>query len=111
MTGSVEVTGSVQFGYDNLTTVGAWSSGDILNTPRQQLSGAGTQAAALAFGGVTNIASTARTGATEEYSSEAWGNHGPMATPRRQMGGTGTQTAALAFGGAGASLTSATEQY
>jgi hypothetical protein len=39
-----------------------------LNTTRTQFIGAGTQTAALAFGGYT----TAVTGATEEYDGTSW---------------------------------------
>jgi hypothetical protein len=39
-----------------------------LNTARDALAGAGTQTAALAFGGFT----TANTGATEEYDGTSW---------------------------------------
>jgi hypothetical protein len=34
-----------------VTTAGAWATGNNLNTARQELAGAGTQTAGLAFGG------------------------------------------------------------
>jgi hypothetical protein len=40
-----------------------------MNTAREALAGAGTQTAALAFGGYTG---TAYTGATEEYDGTNW---------------------------------------
>jgi hypothetical protein len=60
------------------------------------LAGAGTQTAALAFGGYTPPATTA---ATEEYNGSTWTSVNSMNTARRYVGGAGTQTAALAFGG------------
>jgi hypothetical protein len=44
----------------------SWTSSNPLNTARALLAGAGTQTAALAFGGYD----TADTGATEEYDGE-----------------------------------------
>jgi hypothetical protein len=41
-----------------------------LNTARSELAGAGTQTAALAFGGAT--AGPSSTGATEEYDGTSW---------------------------------------
>jgi hypothetical protein len=41
-----------------------------LNTARDTLAGAGTQTAALAFGGFTSI--LLQTGATEEYDGSTW---------------------------------------
>ncbi len=55
----------------------------------------------LAAGG--QLASTANTGATEEWSSEiaqgAWSTGGNVNTARRDLGGAGTQTAGLIMGG------------
>ena len=76
-----------------------------MSTPRQQFAGAGTQTAALAFGGRT----PATTNATEEYNGSAWSPGGNLATPRYNLAGVGTQTAGLAFGGSGGG--SATEEY
>jgi hypothetical protein len=59
------------------------------------LGGAGTQTAALAFGGQLHLF----TGATEEYDGTTWTAGGSLNTARNDLGGAGTQTAALAFGG------------
>jgi hypothetical protein len=75
------------------------------------LAGAGTQTAALGFGG---LADTAETGATEEYDGSTWtSNPTGLNTARRLLGGAGTQTAALAFGGdlGPPGATAATEEY
>jgi hypothetical protein len=72
------------------------------------LAGAGTQTAALAFGGNTGPPNT---GATEEYDGSTWTTSpGSLNTARRYLAGCGTQTAALAFGGYTA-ITGATEEY
>jgi hypothetical protein len=109
-----------------------------LSTARGFLAGAGTQTAALAFGGVTTVV----TAATEEYNdygepntfenvgqvwyngttkalkftdetfSSAWATGNNLNTARQQLAGAGTQTAALAFGGELApGYTGATEEY
>ena len=74
-------------------------------TPRNQLAGSGTQAAALAFGGADPVA----TAATEEYNSGIW-SAAPsnLSIQRPYLGGAGTQQAALAFGGLS---TGATEEF
>ena len=65
-------------------------------TGRQQLGGAGTQTAALGFGGI--ISTTTQT-ATESWNGSAWTTVGSLNTARRGLAGSGTQTLALAFGG------------
>ena len=89
---------SGKFRYNEVAPqLGAWSTGGSLNTARNQLGGAGTQTAALAFGGITTV----NTGATESYNGTAWtSSPNSLNTVRRALGGTGaTNTAALAFGG------------
>jgi hypothetical protein len=73
----------------------------LLNTAREAFGGqAGTQTAALAFGGSTTGSSPGNVGATEEYDGNSWATSpGSLNTARGRMGGAGTQTAALAFGG------------
>jgi hypothetical protein len=66
-----------------------------LNTARDNLAGAGTQTAGLAFGGIL----PPNTGATEEYDGTTWTTTGSLATARNKLAGAGTQTAGLAFGG------------
>jgi len=110
ITGSLAVTGSGNFEYK--VEVFAWSSAPSnMIISRQQLAGAGTQAAAVAFGGVTDEAGVNLQSATEEYNSGTWSPGGNMNIARRTLGGVGTQTNALAFAGAAAALTGATEEY
>jgi hypothetical protein len=74
---------------------GSWATGNNMNTAREILAGAGTQTAALGFGGYT----TAYVGTTEEYDGTNWATSNPINTARAQLAGAGTQTAALGFGG------------
>jgi len=80
-----------KFQYPNTTS--AWSTGGNLNTARQLLQGAGTQTAALVFGGNPNLA------VTESYDGSTWTEVNDLNTGRQGLGGTGNQTSALAFGG------------
>src|SRR5210317_972738 len=61
-------TTSNAFKYVGATTSGSWATGGDLNTGRGSLSGAGTQTAALAFGGDI----PPFTGATESYDGTSW---------------------------------------
>jgi hypothetical protein len=71
-----------------------------LNTARDDLAGAGTQTAALAFGGYKTIPPTPATAATEEYDGSTWTTSpGSLKQQETNLAGAGTQTSALAFGG------------
>jgi hypothetical protein len=91
---------------EEITAAGAWATGNDLNTARRWAGPAGTQTAALAFGGET----PPQTNATEEYDGTSWANSNPLNTTREGLGGAGTQTAALGFGGT-PGPTGATEEY
>ena len=100
--------------YSNLTEEyngSGWSNGGNMSTARTDIAGAGTQTAALGFGGYI-VPATFTTG-TEEYNGTAWTAGGALGTGRYRAGGTGLQTAALAIGGATAisTNTNATEEY
>ena len=71
----------------------SWSAGGALSTARYALAGAGTNTAALAFGGSTALA------CTETYNGTTWSAGGALIAGKRQLAGAGTNTAALAFGG------------
>jgi hypothetical protein len=97
-----------------VSTVGSWATGNNMNTARYGLGAAGTQTAAVAFGGYTvPPVPTGRTAATEEYNGATWtSNPTGLNTIRAFLAGCGTQTAALAFGGeAPPGGTGATEEY
>jgi hypothetical protein len=72
---------------------GAFSAGGNLNTGRSDVAGAGTQSAALAFGGY------GPTAATEAYNGIAWTNQNSLGTAGYRLAGAGTQTSAVAIGG------------
>jgi hypothetical protein len=75
--------------------LGTWASGGNLNTARSLIGGAGTQTAALAFGGN----STDITGVNESYNGTSWTELNDLNTARYGIAGFGLQTAALAAGG------------
>ena len=84
-----------KYSYPNVSS--SWRTGNSLNTGRQEINkgGAGTQTAALAFGGTT----PPRTAITESYDGTSWTEVGDLNTARNTLGATGSSTAALAFGG------------
>ena len=88
--------------FKTVALVGAWSSGNTLPGNRTYLGGAGTQTAALAFGGALNPPGTSQAG-TFEYDGTNWSTGGDLPAGSDLVGGLGTQTAALkTFGRLGA---------
>jgi len=89
----------------SVIATGVWASGGDLNTARGSISGAGTQTAAVAFGG--DIANPPGTPApytvqalTESYNGTSWTEVNDLNKARlASVGGVGTQTAALLSGG------------
>jgi len=82
--------------------IGAWATGNSMNTSRFSLSGAGTQTAALAFGGRPNSGPT--TAVTESYNGTNWTEVNDLNAARKYFAGCGANnTAALAVGGQGPS--------
>jgi hypothetical protein len=76
----------------------AWSSGGALPVPRAEIGGAGTQTAALAFGGFNSPPFTTY-GNAYKYDGSTWTATGSMVNGRMQMASFGTQTAAVGAGG------------
>jgi hypothetical protein len=72
----------------------SWTAGGVLNTARN-LGTAGTQTAALAFGGRIPPA----TGATEEYDGSTWTTilQWKFKTARYNLAGAGTSTSRISF--------------
>jgi hypothetical protein len=101
-------TNKLQYSYCG----GSWSSGGALITARCDLAGAGTNTAALAFGG--DISPTV-VACTETYNGTSWSAGGALITARSNLAGAGTNTAALAFGGNGGApsypVTTCTETF
>tara|TARA_R100000234_G_scaffold12156_1_gene6742 strand:- start:343 stop:1344 length:1002 start_codon:yes stop_codon:yes gene_type:complete len=83
-----------QFKYQTLG-VGAWASGGNLNTAGRNRGGAGTNTAALVFGGLP-----APKAITESYDGSSWTEVADLSTARQSFqNGVGTQTAALYVSG------------
>jgi hypothetical protein len=76
---------------------GTWSSTGALTAARAELGGAGTQNAAVAFGGYTN--SVTNSNVTDKFNNTTWSASGNLTTATRSLAGCGTQNAAVAFGG------------
>jgi hypothetical protein len=74
---------------------GIWTTSSNLPTSTSNLSGAGIQTSAVAFGGAT----PSITGVTNEYNGTAWTAGATMATARCSLAGAGTQLSAVATGG------------
>ena len=104
ISGSQEVSGSVEFSYP-ATSPSAWTAGGALITARCALGGAGTQDAGLAFGGSSSDI------CTEEYNGSSWSTGGALIDNRTYLAGAGTQNAGLAFGGSTPMVESCTEEY
>ena len=77
-----------------------------MNSNRTELTGAGIQTSAIAFGGGTPGLET------ETWNGTNWTATTNMATPRKRAGGAGANnTAALAFGGESPGTFNATEEW
>ena len=83
----------LQFQVPNVTTAGAWRTGNNMNTAKSSRVGGGTQTAGIVFGGEP------ATGITETYDGTSYTEVADMNTGRSDFGGNGTQTSALGFGG------------
>ena len=68
--------------YQEQVTGNAWSTGNSMNTARAQLAGAGTQTAALGFGGTTPPVSAL----TEQYNGTSWTEVADLNTARASVG-------------------------
>ena len=97
-------TNKLQYSYYG----GAWSAGGALSTARSNLAGAGTNTAALAFGGALGAPSYTLVACTETYNGTSWSAGGALSTARYSLAGAGTNTAALAFGGRTPALSAVT---
>ena len=80
---------------DPVVNVGSWSAGGSTNVSRDLGAGAGTQTAALSFGGQA----PAIQATNEQYDGSSWTEVGDLNQGRSYLGGTGTTTAALAVAG------------
>ena len=60
-----------------VTTAGSWATGNSLNTARTGIAGAGTQTAALGFGGTPPVSAL-----TEAYNGTSWTEVNDLNTAR-----------------------------
>jgi len=92
---------------------GAWSSGGALNAPRRNLTGMGTQTAAITGGGTPPGSYPAIIGTSEKYDGTSWTEVNNINTARSNMGsdGIGTQGAAQIQGGYVSSALNVCEEY
>ena len=86
---------------------GTWATSGNLNTARYFMGGAGTQAAALGFGG----SETPDAAVTELYNGSNWTEVNNLNTGRYWPGSCGTSTAALGFGGGAPTRSADTETW
>ena len=85
-----------------------------MSCARRVHAAAGTQNAAIAFGGLCTVNGGYGMGETEEYDGSSWSAGGTIAFGKSCHAGAGTQNAALAFGGVDGSycgLTGCTDEY
>ena len=105
-----QTSGMVFGGFDTSTALGhtvqydgtSWTEVGDLNTGRGKLGSAtaGTQTAALGFGGSTAEPSNpAIVDNSEEFNGSSWAEGDNLNTARYVLAGAGTQTAGLGFGG------------
>ena len=82
------------------SALGAWSTSDPLSSPKALVGSAGTQTAALAFGGLSDAIPNNEISETEAYNGSAWTTVNSLNTGRRGPTSAGTQTSAILIGGA-----------
>lgn len=80
-----------------MPALNAWSSGGSLTTPKYEMSGFGTQTAAVMAAGRTTAASTD----VQEYNGTGYTSASNYPIAMRNGTGCGTETAGLVFGGRG----------
>jgi hypothetical protein len=94
-----------------LGSYGVWSAGGNYPISISSSAAAGTQTAAVAFGGYAPSVGD-NTTTTAKYNGTTWtANPTGLGTARRTMAGIGIQTAALAAGGYTTTLSSAVESF
>ena len=86
--------------FKTVLSVGAWSSGDNINTAGYGAAGTGTQTAGLIAGrNAVTPSADVPSNATEEYNGSAWTGGGNLSNARYYGGSLGTQTSSLITGG------------
>ena len=101
-------TSNLLKGYQ-FANVNAWASGGNMGTGRRQVTGTGTQTAALGFGGISSPGPGPSLANTEKYDGTSWTTTGSLNIAKQVLAGAGTQPAGLAFGGS--PTPTGTEEY
>jgi len=98
LAGRYDGSGPGYTNYVELFNGTSWSNNPADLSPPQRANpqGAGTQTAALVFGGTDEVTLFTN---TESFNGTSWTTLGSMNTGKAQGAGSGTQTAALSFGG------------
>jgi hypothetical protein len=108
---SYNKTLSIPFTYNSKPSSTSWSGGPLMLINRNGMGSAGTQNAALGFGGYRAPTGTAGVTCNEEFNGTAWSAGGALSIARYAIGGFGTQNAAAAAGGQTPTRLTATEEY
>jgi len=92
-----------------------WTAKTAMNTARYGLAGAGTQTAALGFGGYTGFPTYIVLACTESYNITSyngiWTTGGVIPVAKTSLAGAGGNTNAVLFGGALPAVTGVTSEY
>ena len=89
----------------------SWSEIADLNQSRIQVSGAGTNTAAICFSGSNGPGGTVYNN-SEEWNGTSWTEGNNLSTSRRNSSGNGIQTSAISIGGvSGTTVYNTTEEY
>jgi hypothetical protein len=104
-------TSNLLKGYQ-FATVNAWATGGNLNNGRNRLGGAGSQTAALAFGGAFPAPTETSSALSESYNGTSWTATPSLNTARQYIRGVGSvNTACIAMGGYTGANSAATESF
>ena len=102
---------SLPFTFNSAADSNSWSGGPLLLINRNGMGSAGTQNAALGFGGYRAPTGTAGVTCNEEFNGTTWSAGGALSIARYAIGGFGTQNAGAAAGGQTPTRLTATEEY
>ncbi len=88
-----------------------WTTSAEMSMGRNSLGGAGTQTAALAFGGQgTDPSPPSITNLTEKFNGSSWTNTPTLNTGKFNQGSAGSSTSALSFGGSNPDVANANKK-
>ena len=76
-----------KYQYPNVTSAGAWRTGDNINTTRSYHDGAGTRDASIIFGGSPQAPATPQVANAEVYDGTSWTEVGDLNSARSLLAG------------------------